>query len=109
VEITYTLELDTAVDDVAAIADPTTALQETIKAIVKGTKNVDVTVVTEHGPAGGNPVVRYEGSFSDVTLVALRYHGLDTNVEAEVHDVLMCMTPVHTCVDPELERTLNGE
>lgn len=37
--------------------------------------DVRTTVVTEHGPAGGNPIIAYEGSEEDLRQVARRYGG----------------------------------
>lgn len=69
-----TIELDTVVD-AAAPYGPTA--EDAGRAIVEGYDGVTFTVVTEHGPAGGNPILRFEGEEDALRAMVRAHYGPD--------------------------------
>lgn len=54
--------------------DETMTLECVLNELVDGTR-VTTTVVQEHGPAGGWPVVKFEGTLADLQVVERRMDG----------------------------------
>jgi len=61
------IELDTVIEDGETV-------ESVIDAVTQGL-DVRTAVVAEHGPAGGWPIIAYEGSEEDLRQVARRYGG----------------------------------
>ncbi|HEY3484738.1 MAG TPA: hypothetical protein VGK49_05100 [Ilumatobacteraceae bacterium] len=64
------IELDTVLDTEATAEDAG-------RAITSGYQ-VTFTVVTEHGPAGGHPVLRFEGEASELRALVHAHYDKDT-------------------------------
>lgn len=61
------IELDTVVNEGET-------WQDVAAEMTRGTE-VSGDLVTEHGPAGGNPIIAYEGNEIDLHTIARRYGG----------------------------------
>lgn len=65
------IELDTVIGDGEQTA------QDAGRAITNG-YDVTFTIVAEHGPAGGHPVIRYEGEQSELRAMVHAHYDKDT-------------------------------
>lgn len=68
------IELDTVLDTEAPYG-PTA--EDAGRAITSGYQ-VTFSVVTEHGPAGGHPVIRFEGEASELRALVHAHYDKDT-------------------------------
>lgn len=68
------IELDTALDTEAPYG-PTA--EDAGRAITDGYA-VTFTVVKEHGPAGGHPVIRFEGEANELRALVRAHYDMDT-------------------------------
>lgn len=71
------IELDFCFEGYETIAEALTAFTAT-------QPNVITTVVTETGPAGGWPVVAFEGLATEIVVLIVRYH----NPKAELDELM---------------------
>jgi hypothetical protein len=64
------ITLDTVPDANASAAD-------TAQALVADYPDVTYRVITESGPAGGNPVIRYRGPREQLETMVIKHYGKD--------------------------------
>jgi len=69
------IELDTVADGVYGETG------ESAGQVITDGWGVDYEVVTEHGPGGGNPVIRYTGPYKAVRAMVEEHYGHDTVVD----------------------------